>query len=30
MGSWESIVGDVGSFIYLLEYEGYKGFDVIC
>ncbi|KIR59204.1 nipsnap family protein [Cryptococcus bacillisporus CA1873] len=28
MGSWESIVGDVGSFTHILEYEGYKGFDV--
>ncbi|OWZ79082.1 nipsnap family protein [Cryptococcus neoformans Bt85] len=27
MGSWESIVGDVGSFTHVLEYEGYKGFD---
>ncbi|KAE8540561.1 hypothetical protein D1P53_003512 [Cryptococcus gattii VGV] len=27
MGSWESIVGDVGSFTHILEYEGYKGFD---
>ncbi|WVO18179.1 hypothetical protein L204_105882 [Cryptococcus depauperatus] len=27
MGSWENIVGDVGTFTHIFEYEGYKGFD---
>ncbi|KAK8844555.1 hypothetical protein IAR55_006402 [Kwoniella newhampshirensis] len=26
-GSWEAVVGDVGTFTHILEYEGYKGFD---
>ncbi|WVQ85111.1 hypothetical protein IAT38_007276 [Cryptococcus sp. DSM 104549] len=26
-GSWESIVGDVGNFTHILEYQGYKGLD---
>ncbi|WVQ94302.1 hypothetical protein IAU59_001381 [Kwoniella sp. CBS 9459] len=26
-GSWESIVGTVGEFTHILEYEGYKGYD---
>ncbi|WRT63365.1 uncharacterized protein IL334_000270 [Kwoniella shivajii] len=26
-GSWESIVGNVGEFTHILEYEGYKGYD---
>ncbi|TYJ54487.1 hypothetical protein B9479_004811 [Cryptococcus floricola] len=27
MGSWENIVGDVGSFTHILEHDGYKGYD---
>ncbi|ODN75607.1 hypothetical protein L202_06726 [Cryptococcus amylolentus CBS 6039] len=27
MGSWENIVGDVGSFTHILEHQGYKGYD---
>jgi len=27
-GSWETIVGCVGEFTHILEYEGYAGFDV--
>jgi hypothetical protein len=26
-GSWEIVVGGVGEFCHILEYEGYKGFD---
>ena len=26
-GSWETIVGRVGEFTHILEYEGYRGFD---
>ena len=26
-GSWEVVVGSVGEFTHILEYEGYKGFD---
>ncbi|WWC67160.1 uncharacterized protein I206_101067 [Kwoniella pini CBS 10737] len=26
-GSWESVVGTVGEFTHILEYEGYKGYD---
>jgi hypothetical protein len=26
-GSWETIVGNVGEYTHILEYEGYKGFD---
>jgi hypothetical protein len=25
--SWETVVGSVGEFTHVLEYEGYKGFD---
>jgi hypothetical protein len=27
-GSWETVVGGVGEFCHILEYEGYKGFDI--
>ena len=26
-GSWEAIVGSVGTFTHILEYDGYKGWD---
>jgi hypothetical protein len=26
-GSWETVVGAVGEFTHILEYEGYKGYD---
>lgn len=26
-GSWETVVGSVGEFTHILEYEGYKGYD---
>ncbi|GFZ44862.1 hypothetical protein JCM24511_02588 [Saitozyma sp. JCM 24511] len=26
-GSWETVIGSVGDFTHILEYEGYKGFD---
>jgi len=26
-GSWETVVGTVGEFTHILEYEGYKGYD---
>jgi hypothetical protein len=26
-GSWETVVGSVGDFTHILEYEGFKGFD---
>ncbi|WWC85481.1 uncharacterized protein L201_000345 [Kwoniella dendrophila CBS 6074] len=26
-GSWESVIGTVGEFTHILEYEGYKGYD---
>ena len=26
-GSWEAIVGSVGTFTHILEFDGYKGFD---
>ena len=25
--SWETVVGSVGEFTHVLEYEGYKGYD---
>jgi len=25
--SWETVVGAVGEFTHVLEYEGFKGFD---
>ena len=25
--SWETVVGSVGEFTHVLEYEGFKGFD---
>lgn len=27
-GSWETIVGNVGEYTHILEYEGHKGYDV--
>ncbi len=27
-GSWETIVGSVGEFTNILEYEGHRGFDL--
>lgn len=29
-GSWETVIGSVGEFTHILEYEGYKGFDETC
>lgn len=26
-GSWESIIGAVGNFTHIIEYEGYAGYD---
>lgn len=26
-GSWETVVGSVGDFTHILEYEGHKGYD---
>lgn len=26
-GSWETIIGAVGNFTHILEYEGYSGYD---
>ncbi|KAI9638889.1 uncharacterized protein MKK02DRAFT_41916 [Dioszegia hungarica] len=26
-GAWEVVVGSVGEFVHIFEYEGYKGFD---
>jgi hypothetical protein len=26
-GSWETVIGSVGDFTHILEYEGYKGYD---
>lgn len=26
-GSWETIIGAVGNFTHILEYEGYAGYD---
>ena len=27
-GSWETVIGSVGEFTHILEYEGHRGFDV--
>ena len=26
-GSWETVIGTVGEFTHILEYDGYKGYD---
>jgi hypothetical protein len=26
-GSWETIVGSVGEFTHILEYQGHRGYD---
>jgi hypothetical protein len=26
-GSWETIIGSVGNFTHIVEYEGYAGYD---
>jgi hypothetical protein len=26
-GAWECVVGSVGDFTHIFEYEGYRGFD---
>lgn len=28
-GSWETVVGSVGDFTHILEYDGYKGMDAV-